>query len=160
MDVNLWGPPFWFILHTITLNYPDVPTYLEKRHHFDFFNNLQYILPCGTCREHYRKHFKEHPIDSYLDSKKTLVEWCVLMHNEVNKVTKKPEIETEELVQEYMDIFGSKDDVSIKQKRAAEFIFTKINMEDKKSNNHWIYIFSLTLLLIGGGYGYYLYVKS
>ena len=41
MDAKIWGPYFWFTLHTITLSYPDKPTYENKRHYNDFFINLQ-----------------------------------------------------------------------------------------------------------------------
>lgn len=165
MDVNVWGPPFWFILHTVTMNYPDAPSYVEKRHHFDFFNSLQYILPCGMCREHYKKHFKDHPIDSYLDNKKSLVEWCVLMHNEVNKVTNKPEIEPSELIKDYLTIYNTNEDASVKQKKASEYIFTKIKNTTEKDTSlssdtcQLKYVFVLICLLFGVGGGYYYYLQ-
>ena len=53
MESKIWGPPTWFFLHSITFNYPNNPTYKEKMKTFDFFNNLQYILPCEIFRENY-----------------------------------------------------------------------------------------------------------
>ena len=38
MDTTIWGPPFWFILHTISINYPE-----KLRAKKDF-----YLMP--TCR--------------------------------------------------------------------------------------------------------------
>jgi len=40
MDPKVWGPKLWFVIHTIALNYPDNPSYDQKRIHEDFFNNL------------------------------------------------------------------------------------------------------------------------
>ena len=59
MNPNLWGPCFWFILHTITLYYPDHPSYANKRHYFEFFHNLQYIIPCNICKKNYKQHLKD-----------------------------------------------------------------------------------------------------
>ena len=40
------GTLLWFTLHTITLSYPDNPTYENKRHYNDFFIGLQNVIPC------------------------------------------------------------------------------------------------------------------
>lgn len=169
MDVNLWGSPFWFILHTITLNYPDNPTYTEKRHHFDFFNSLQYILPCDVCRDHYRDNFKQNPINSYLDNKKSLIEWGVIMHNSVNKMTGKPPLTSEDVVKKYITLYGSSGDRASQQRNIADFLFpsmTTCNCGKDVSNDHsTLSIVLKTLLatgLICGGVfgGYYLYKKQ
>ena len=36
-------------------NYPLRPTSRDAAHYYTFFDNLQYILPCGSCRAEYRK---------------------------------------------------------------------------------------------------------
>jgi len=116
------------------------------------------------CREHYTRHFKEHPIDSYLDNKQSLVEWCVLMHNEVNKVTNKPEIETAELVKEYLAIYATNDPPASKQRKAAEYIYSKLkdNPSDvSSSSSSWgVVIGMVILLVIVGGGSYYCIQKQ
>ena len=47
MDNKIWGPYFWFTLHTITLAYPDNPNYITKRHYNDFFNITKCITLFG-----------------------------------------------------------------------------------------------------------------
>ena len=40
MDPKIWGPKVWFVIHTVALNYPNNPTYQDKRNHEDFFNHV------------------------------------------------------------------------------------------------------------------------
>ena len=90
MDPTVWGPSFWFVLHTVSLNYPERPTYVEKRTHHDFYRIVQHILPCEACRRHYKELFATYPIEPFLTSKQSLVTWVVMIHNQVNKRLGKP----------------------------------------------------------------------
>jgi hypothetical protein len=105
MDTKLWGPPLWFSLHTICVNYPESPSYMEKRNHYDFFKNLQYILPCETCKSHYRNNFKKYPIENFLDNKRLLVKWINLMHNAANEIIHTRQWKFEDSVKHYKDIY-------------------------------------------------------
>lgn len=84
MDPTVWGPPAWFFLHSVTLAYPDEPTPEEKRDMSTFFQSLSKILPCHACQKHYSEHLHKYPVDSSLASKKSLVNWLVVLHNQVN----------------------------------------------------------------------------
>ena len=53
---NVWGPFFWHTIHIAALGYPKEPSYTEKKAAKEFFESLQFMLPCGVCREHYAKH--------------------------------------------------------------------------------------------------------
>ena len=44
-DPTIWGPPFWFFLHTISLKYPNHPSTVMKKKYYDFFRNLSDFLP-------------------------------------------------------------------------------------------------------------------
>ena len=105
MDSQIWGPYFWFTLHTITLAYPEKPTYIDRRHFHDFFLSLQHILPCQLCREHYKQHLQEYPVSAHLDSKESLVKWCFFLHNKVNFSLGKPNFSYEEFREKYMRIY-------------------------------------------------------
>ena len=109
MNPEVWGAPFWFIIHTIAINYPERPTFIERRNHHDFFRNLANIIPCEDCRRNYAKHFAKYPIDSFLDSKYALLQWTIVMHNEVNKLYGKPEMNTSEVIQLYQKIYAVSD---------------------------------------------------
>lgn len=51
---KVWGPYAWFFLHIVTLNYnPD-----RKKGYMTFFRSLKDVLPCGACRENYKRIIK------------------------------------------------------------------------------------------------------
>ena len=106
MEPKIWGPAFWFIIHTIAFNYPENPTFNDKRHTFEFFQNLQYVLPCQKCRKHYMKYFHDHPLTPFLDNKSTLVSWTVQLHNHVNKRYGKSSKTVDEVVRHYNKVYS------------------------------------------------------
>ena len=62
MDPNVWGPKLWFVLHTISFNYPEKQSSVDKQQYHDFFVNLKHMIPCVVCREHYTEHIHNYPI--------------------------------------------------------------------------------------------------
>ena len=108
MDATKWGSPLWFFLHTISVNYPEKPTYKDKSQYYDFFYNLQNILPCQSCKINYIKHLQRNPISPNLDSRQALVNWVVKIHNLVNIEGGKPIMDTATVVKKYKDIYENK----------------------------------------------------
>ena len=109
MDTTIWGPPFWFTLHTISLNYPDNPTYTVRQHHLLFFESLKSILPCSICRNHYKEFLKNHPLSPYLDNNKSLTRWVLDLHNNVNKLNNKKIWTMKEMKNYYENIYNNKE---------------------------------------------------
>ena len=105
MNPTIWGPPFWFVLHTIAIAYPENPTFIERRNHYDFFRNLQSVVPCTECRRNYCAHFKKYPIETFLDNKYSLLQWTIIMHNLVNKLNGEPQMTTQEVVSLYRKVY-------------------------------------------------------
>jgi len=108
MNPSVWGPSFWFVMHTVSLNYPDEPSFVERRAHYDFYYNIRNILPCEMCREHYRELIKQYPIQPFLDSKSALVSWVVMIHNQVNKRLGKPTIDRNDMLANYQQVYERK----------------------------------------------------
>mgnify|MGYP000285764461 FL=1 len=84
MDAEVWGPGAWLFLHSITMTYPEKPGEMEKQFYKNFFANLGNVLPCPTCKEHYNQNLADSPIEGHLNSRRSLVEWLVEVHNKVN----------------------------------------------------------------------------
>jgi len=84
-----WGPLIWNSVHIIALAYPEKPTYADKKAAKEFFEALQYLLPCPMCRGHLKTHLIKHPITPHLDRRDDLFKWTVMLHNEVNVSLKK-----------------------------------------------------------------------
>jgi len=91
MQSDKWGSHAWEYLHTVTFNYPEKPSAIDKQNFYDLFNNLQYTLPCSHCKNSYSIFFKHINIDDYLDNRFGLVFWLYVIHNIVNlKLNKEP----------------------------------------------------------------------
>lgn len=67
----------WLSLHCISMNYPSTPTDTEKLAYRTWFEGLQFVLPCGTCRDNFstnlraigydpEKHFESRLMFSYI----------------------------------------------------------------------------------------------
>ena len=106
MNPEVWGPPAWTFLHSVTLAYPDNPSDVDKSNYENFFNTLQPILPCAKCSQNYYIHLQEDPISNHLDSKKSLVNWLINVHNKVNKINNKEELTYNEVMNHYKLLYN------------------------------------------------------
>lgn len=104
MEPNIWGPPAWTFLHSITLNYPDSPSSEHKTNYRKFFESLGDVLPCPTCRKHYKENIIKHPIR--LDSKDDLTKWLVDIHNKVNEKNDKSIFSYKEFNEKYEKLYS------------------------------------------------------
>ena len=102
MNPKIWGPSAWFFLHSVTFRYPDNPSKQDKYNYKTFFESLKYILPCYKCSLNYKKHLDEYPInDDVLQSRKSLINWLIKIHNEVNKELHKPILTYNEVISDF-----------------------------------------------------------
>lgn len=93
MPPDVWGPIFWNAMHIVSLAYPANPTEDEKAGTRAFFESLTTVIPCPMCRTHYKEKITTSP--PALGSKGELIVWVWEIHNEVNKMLKKPEMSME-----------------------------------------------------------------
>lgn len=100
-DPEIWGNNFWFTLHSVSFFYPEYPTSTDMHKYKTFFETISYVLPCPSCKEHYRKILNDYPIDPYLESRDSLIRWVILVHNKVNLRIGKKEISYQDAINEY-----------------------------------------------------------
>ena len=112
MDPNIWGPSAWLFLHSVTFQYPDNPTDLEKENYYTFFNSVKEILPCPTCRVHYKENLKLLPIK--LESRENLIEWLIDIHNEVNRKNGKKIYSYNDIYKKYNQLYTNKKTFDLK----------------------------------------------
>ena len=136
MEPNIWGPGAWLFLHSVTLNYPDNPTNIQKKQYKDFFYSLVNILPCSKCQKNYENHINEYPINFHLNSKEALSRWLVKIHNMVNKINNKKTLKYKDFISNMSDIY----DQPIK----SISYYKKKN----KYQMYVIYVLMLTLILL------------
>jgi hypothetical protein len=88
-------------MHIIALGYPSNPTYTDKKAAKEFYESLQFLIPCPICREHYSKYLQEQAISPFLDRRQDLFRWTVDIHNKVNQSLKKPRVSEQEAIAFY-----------------------------------------------------------
>lgn len=139
MNQNIWGSHLWFSLHSITFTYPLKPTYDEKKEFRNFFLSLQNIIPCSICKKNYKRHLKEKPIESHLETRKDLVYWLIDMHNIVNAEIGKKVLSYETVIKKYENVY---------QKNLLEVDHCYSNSNDNTLLNKQLYMYFLLFLFI------------
>ena len=87
-----WGATAWHFLHSVAIGYPEMvgnspEELLIKQRYKQFFESLEFILPCEWCKIHFKQNIQTLPIDNYLDSRYNLSHWLYQFHNLVNDAT-------------------------------------------------------------------------
>ena len=109
MLTSVWGPPAWHFLHTISFNYPTKPTKQDKINYRKFISNLQYVLPCGHCRENFKKNIKALSLTMKdLKDRHHFSLWVYKLHEKVNKMLGKKSGLTFKDVRERYEHFRSR----------------------------------------------------
>lgn len=97
---NIWGPSFWFIIHSTSFIYPYTPSVRESRLMQDWFEGLADILPCRACRENFAQNLSEtnYDPDIVFENRFTFSHFVWRLHNTINmklnKQTITPSYET------------------------------------------------------------------
>jgi hypothetical protein len=85
MMTSVWGPPMWHVLHTMSFNYPIEPTEEQKKHYFNFYNNLKNVLPCRYCRENLANNLTKLPLTmDVFKNRDTLSKYVYELHEIIN----------------------------------------------------------------------------
>jgi hypothetical protein len=106
MNPKIWGPSAWLFLHSITLAYPNNPSYDDMNNYRQFFESIKYVLPCDSCKEHFKENLQKYPLtDRILESKDLLCKWLIDIHNSVNIRTNKKVLTYEQVFDIYTDIY-------------------------------------------------------
>jgi len=92
LDPKVWGPHYWFFLHTLAMTYPHHPNTITKKKYYEFIQNLPLFLPVEEISGEFSKLLDKYPVSPYLDNRESLVRWFHFIHNKVNKKLEKPEI--------------------------------------------------------------------
>lgn len=108
LDPKIWGPKYWFVLHTIALTYPKLPNAVTKKKYYDFIQNIPLFLPIDNIGNVFASFLDKYPVTPYLHSREAFIKWMHFIHNKVNVYLDKPEISIEESMSLYYDNYKPK----------------------------------------------------
>jgi len=124
LDPTVWGPFYWFVLHTIALTYPTNPNETIKKKYYDFIHNIPLFLPVPMIGNKFSELLDKYPVSPYLDSKPSFVKWMHFIHNKINVSLHLPEITMEEAMVKYYEHYKPKVVKENEQrKRREKYVF-------------------------------------
>lgn len=141
LDPSVWGPHYWFFLHTISITYPNHPNSITKKKYYEFIQNLPLFIPVERISTEFSKLLDMYPVSSYLDDRESFVRWMHFIHNKINLKLEKPLVTLSDFYVKYYEEYKPK---HVK------------NMEYYQLKRKIIYV---GVLIIIFGFIYYLYDK-
>ena len=115
MNPDVWGPPFWFTLHTISMKYPLHPNTVTKKKYYEFITNLPLFLPHPEIGNHFAVLLDEYPVEPYLSSRMSFIRWVHFIHNKINGYLGKKELTFYDFLNSYNKLYEPKDIINKKR---------------------------------------------
>jgi hypothetical protein len=109
LDPKVWGPHYWFFLHTVAMTYPHYPNSVTKKKYYEFIQNLPLFIPVEEISNEFSILIDKYPIAPYLDNRDSLVRWMHFIHNKINEKLEKPTISLNDFFVNYYNDYKSKD---------------------------------------------------
>lgn len=122
LDPKVWGPHYWFVLHTIALSYPVKPNETARKKFYDFYQNLPLFIPIEEIGNNLCKFLDKYPVTPYLESRQSLVRWTHFIHNKINKVLGTPTMTIEDSMAAYYENYKPKEVKDNEHRRRREKI--------------------------------------
>ena len=134
MLTSIWGPSLWHSLHTMSFNYPNKPTKIQKRKYKSTILNLKYTLPCKYCRINFIKNLKHLPLnDCHMKNRKTFSKYVYNLHEHINTMLNKKSNLSYDDVRERYEHFRAR--CSKKQITKKIFNYKNVTLKKKKKEN-------------------------
>ena len=100
-EPSVWGPHYWFFLHTVAESYPINPTVTTKRKYYDLIQNMPLFIPNVEMGNKLSQMLDKYPVTPYLDSRESFVRWNHFIHNKFNVMLGKEEISLNASLEKY-----------------------------------------------------------
>ena len=108
LNPDVWGPHFWFVLHTIAITYPPTANDVTKKKYYDFIHNLPIFLPVEEIGNTFSQYLDKYPVTPYLSSRTSFIKWMHFIHNKINISLGKDELTMEEAMNAYYEHYKPK----------------------------------------------------
>jgi Erv1 / Alr family len=109
LDPKVWGPHYWFFLHTIAICYPHRPNTITKKKYYDFIQNIPIFIPVESMSTQFSQLLDQYPVTPYLDSRDAFIRWMHFIHNKINQRLEKPNISLSKFYEDYYEYYKPND---------------------------------------------------
>ena len=110
LDPKIWGPHYWFFLHTVAMTYPHHPNAVTKKKYYEFVQNLPLFIPVEAISKEFEKFIDLYPITPYLDNRESFIRWMHFAHNKINDKLEKPQITLNDFFVQYYNEYKSQNE--------------------------------------------------
>jgi hypothetical protein len=110
LDPKIWGPHYWFFLHTVAMTYPHHPNAITKKKYYEFIQNLPLFIPVEEISKEFEKLIDIYPITPYLDNRDSFTRWVHFIHNKINEKLEKPTISLNDFFVQYYNQYKSQNE--------------------------------------------------
>lgn len=132
-DPSVWGPHYWFFLHTIAESYPLHPTEVTKKKYYNLIQNLPIFIPIDEIGNYFSQLLDKYPVTPYLDNRDSFVRWMHFIHNKINIRLGKQELSLPRALELYREEYKPK----------PIYLAEKINWK-----RHYLLIFIIAIMLV------------
>ena len=108
MDATVWGPHYWFFLHTVTMTYPLRPNDGAKKKYYELIQNIPLFIPNVSMAKSFQETLDAYPVSPYLDTRDSLTRWMHFIHNKMNKRLGKREISITKFYEDYHENYKTR----------------------------------------------------
>ena len=126
-EPEVWGPHYWFFLHTVSESYPLRPTSVTKKKYYDLLINFPLFIPNQDIGDKFSQLLDKYPMSPYLDSRESFVRWVHFIHNKLNIQLGKEELSMPISLENYRNLYKPKKillrETILTRKHIIHFIF-------------------------------------
>lgn len=101
-SASVWGPTFWFFLHTAALTYPPHPNETTRKKYYELVANFPLFIPNPKMSQRFAEFLDEFPVSPYLGSRDSFVKWVFFAHNKYNEFLARPPLAFEDAMDNYL----------------------------------------------------------
>jgi hypothetical protein len=105
---SIWGPHYWFFLHTVAESYPITPNAVTKRKYYDLIQNMPLFIPIVEMGNKFSEMLDRYPVTPYLDNRDSFVRWVHFIHNKFNFLLGKQELSLASSLDKYRAEYNPK----------------------------------------------------
>ncbi len=110
LDPKVWGPHYWFFLHTVAMTYPHHPNAVTKKKYYEFVQNIPIFIPVEEISKEFEKLIDVYPVTPYLDNRDSFVRWMHFIHNKINEKLEKNPITLNEFFVQYYNQYKTQNE--------------------------------------------------
>ena len=103
LDPKIWGPHYWFFIHTVAMTDPIRPNAITRKKYYEFIQNLPLFIPVENMSGEFSKLIDKYPVTPYLDNRESLIRWTHFIHNKINQKLERPQISLNEFYVKYYE---------------------------------------------------------